>query len=269
MQKLKIAAAICIEGPNVPYDIEPLSRHYPEIRFLLLKEETSPGEKINLGIAEAESGFVLATWSDMKIPAPLISAKALRSISEAEVLCTVPVLRNHKSEIVPSIQIPALIKGKLKLIPWLPAREGMKSIVPFDYCGIYLKNIFLLSGGFDCSIKNPYWQKLDFGFRAFLWGNKIRYSPELRLSYSAELLPEDTTADESYKIFFLKNLAVRFNGEMGVLPYSKSLGYLLRSDTGPIYAYKEFREVKKWVEINRCRFKTDAQSLLARWEMPE
>ena len=102
-----------------------------------------------------------------------------------------------------------------------------------------------------------------------MWGNKIRHSPELKLSYSTELHSEDTTADESYKIFFLKNMAVRFNGEMGVLPYSQSLRYIFRSDTGPIYAYKEFREVRKWVEINRYRFKTDAQSLLARWVMPE
>ena len=39
---------ISIEGPSVQYDIENLSRKYPEVRFLLLAEQVTIGERLNL-----------------------------------------------------------------------------------------------------------------------------------------------------------------------------------------------------------------------------
>ncbi len=263
IQKLKLGEIICIEGPNIPYDIEPLSRQFPEIRFLLLQGNASEGERINLGIEEARSELVLVMWSDMQISSTSLMVR------DSGVLCSVPLLMNHKSETIPSIQIPALIKGKLRLIPREPTEEGMDTILPFDFCGIYSKAKYRLIGGFNRLISNSYWQKLDFGFRAFLWGERIVFNPGLKLNYSVELQSENTTADESYKLFYLRNLAVHFRGDSGILPYSRLLNYMMRSDTGPIYAYKEFREVRKWVEINRYRFRKDAQSLVSHWKMPE
>ncbi|GAH39464.1 unnamed protein product, partial [marine sediment metagenome] len=158
MQKLGLGEIICIEGPHIPYDIEPLSRKFPNIRFLLLQDKASVGEKINLGIDEARSRLVLVAWSDMKISFSLSLTKVLEKIGGAETLCTVPLLKNQTSEIVPSIQIPAFIKGKLKLIPKEPVEEGMKTLFPFDYCGVYSKDKYLLTGGFDHLMTNPYWQ---------------------------------------------------------------------------------------------------------------
>ena len=39
-------------------------------------------------------------------------------------------------------------------------------------------------GGFDPGLANPYWQKLDFGFRAWLWGEEIRVAQALKVSYA-------------------------------------------------------------------------------------
>ncbi len=257
-----------IEGPQIPYDIEPLSRQYPRIRFLLLHAEASAGEKVNLGIEEARSAKVIVAWSDMKISPSCIDKSVLARIEKQQTLCTVPLLRNSGAETIPSMQTPVLTKGKLKMIPWNPIKEGMKSLFPFDYCGIYLKDKFQLSGGFDPKLSNPYWQKMDFGFRVFLWGEDIRCDPDFHMSYSVELIAEDSTPDASYKLFFLKNLAVRLFGEAGAIPYTQLPRYLLRSDSNWFHSIGEFRQVRRWVNLHRHRFKYDVQRLLKQWETP-
>ncbi len=266
--ELGIGDILYVEGPNVPYDVEPLFRKYPEVRFLLLRADSSTGEKLNLGIEEARARLVMVLWSDMRPPAGL-SAKLLDKIDESAALCTSPQLRNPKNELIPSIQVPAFIKRNLKVVPWRSPRDALPTIFPFDYCGVYNKEKFLFTGGFDYTIANPYWQKLDFGFRAFMWGEKILATTSLAFDYSLEVPSEDSTPDESYKFFYLKNLAVRYRRDMGVLPTARFFTYLVRADKGPLYSLREFLQVKKWVEINRYRFTRDATRLVEQWEMPE
>jgi GT2 family glycosyltransferase len=281
IEALGLGEIICCEGPRVPYDIEELSRQFPAIRFLLLQEETSIGEKINIGMEESAAPLVLVLWSDMRVVLPAVSARAARAVKQQEPvelleelaregpLCSVPLLKNAGGMTLPSIQIPVLIKDLLKLAPWAPLRDGMQTLVPFEFCGLYRKDKFTASGGFDRNMSNPYWQKIDFGLRAYLWGERILYNQGLQMVMQAEVSAEDTTADESYRLFYLKNLAVRFQENGAVLPYTRLPHYLVRSDLGPVYSGKEFREVRKWVEQNRHRFITDAQTLVKNWETPE
>jgi hypothetical protein len=170
---------------------------------------------------------------------------------------------------VPSIQVPAVIRGRLKVIPWPPKQAGMRSLYPFDYSGLYNRGRFLLTGGYDPLITTPHWQKLDFGVRSFLWGETIQWDSSLRMSYTAEQSPEDSTPDASYKHFYLKNMAVRFNGEIGFLPRRRLLGYARRSGSGLFESVREFRDIQRWVSENRFRFKSDVPGLVAHWEMPE
>lgn len=269
LQERPGAQLLSIEGPGSTYDLEPLSRRFPAVRFLLLQQEASAGERINLGMAEIRSPLALVLWSDMKPEPWVFSGEALELAMRQERLCVVPLLKTPGGAILPSIQIPAFIKGRLKLLPWKPAQPGMKSLFPHDYCGLYSSRKFLQLGGYDAWMANPYWQKLDFGFRAFLWGELIQWQPRFQVGYVADPPAEDNTPDASYKAFFLKNLAVRFNGEMGLLPLSKLPRYVLNSDSGLYYALREFREVRRWVHENRYRFKGEASSLISRWEIPE
>jgi hypothetical protein len=208
----------------------------------------------------------------MELPAAQLAGEVssvLAQIEEKQILCTVPRLMSSADQVLPCIQVPALIKGKLKLMPWKPVQEGMPSLFPFDYCGIYNRDRFTLSGGYDPWMNNPYWQKLDFGLRSFLWGERILCRRDMVVRYEGDLETEDSSADVSYKLFFLKNMAVRFNGEMGVLPSSKRFAYCLRSDSSWLEARNEFREVQTWVHQNRYRFKSDVQGLINHWEIPE
>jgi hypothetical protein len=271
LQETGIGEIHCVEGPRVSHDIETLSREFPEIRFLLLQEEATVGERINIGIEEARTRLVFVMWSDMGLEAGRSGEwdSFLKQIEEKQILCTVPRLMSCADQVLPCIQVPALIKGRLEVMPRKPTQEGMPSLYPFDYSGIYHRNRFYLSGGYDPWMSNPYWQKLDFGLRSFLWGEHILCRRDMVLRYEGEPETEDSSADVSYKLFFLKNMAVRFNGEMGVLPSSKRFAYCLRSDSGWLEAKNEFREVQMWVHQNRYRFKSDVQSLANHWEIPE
>jgi hypothetical protein len=281
LQETGIGEVLCVEGPRISYDIEPLSREFPEIRFLLLQGQASAGERINIGIEEARTRLVFVMWSDMELATGPEAQAAqetgeagnwsdfLGQIEEKQILCTVPQLRSSGDQALPSVQVPALIKGKLKVVPWKPVQEGMPSLFPFDYCGIYHRNRFTLSGGYDSWMSSPYWQKLDFGLRAFLWGEQILCRRDMVVRYEGETVSEDTSPDASYRLFFLKNMAVRFNGEMGILPSSKRFAYCLRADSGWLEARNEFREVQTWVHQNRYRFKSDVRSLVDHWEIPE
>ena len=41
---------------------------------------------------------------------------------------------------------------------------------------------------------------------------------------------------------------------------------MARSDTGPLYAVKEFRAAREWVRRNRYRYRLDPRDLVAGWE---
>ncbi len=272
-QDLGFAEILCVEGTESAYDIESRARKFPAVRFLLLKEDVSTGAQINLGFQEARSENVLVVWSNIKISRRALTAETLDRISKKGYLCTVPLVRDVKSVLVPTVHVPVFVGRKLRIVPWKSVADGMPSIFPFDYCGLYNTNRFLLVGGYDPQIVNPYWQKMDFGFRTHMWGERIICDTSLELSYSDEVTPEDNTPDASYKVFYLKNIAVKKSRiedkPIGFLPFYKYFVYMLHSDTGPIYSLKEFLSVRNWIRENRERFVQDSQSLVSGWIVPE
>ncbi|MBN1696030.1 MAG: hypothetical protein JW881_00830 [Spirochaetales bacterium] len=269
LRSVPFTEVLFFEGPELTYDIEPLSKKYPEVRFLLLREKISAGEKINLGISESRSNLVYVLWSNMAINRASLSDECIKRMNEKSVLCSVPILKNVKHEIIPSIQVPGISKKDIKVVPWVPSTKKIRSIFPFDFCGIYDKKKFKAIGGYDSRIESPYWQKMDFGFRAFLWGETIRLNPDLTLSYTHDISADDTTPKNGYTLFYLKNIFITCKKGSGVLPVRKLLSYILHSDTGPFDSFREFQTIRRWVKKNRERFRLDAFTLLKTWEVPE
>jgi hypothetical protein len=144
--------------------------------------------------------------------------------------------------------------------------------------GVYNRERFISLGGFDAALKSTYWQLMDFGFRAHLWGEEIRSTQKIRLSYNGEAPSEDSTAEESYRRFYLKNLAPRFqiDGETtsgrrsgrAWIPLHRFFAYLFRSGGDPFSAWAEFSGGRRWVKENSGRFRRDARSLTDFWENP-
>ena len=91
----------------------------------------------------------------------------------------------------------------------------------------------------------------------------------MRLSYNGEVPPEDSTAEESYRRFYLKNLAPVFRGDSAHLPWRRFAGYFFRSGGDPFLAWSDFAESRRWVKTNRYRFRFDASSLTDLWDNPE
>ncbi len=267
--KLGIPEVLFLEGPGESYEIETLSVRHPKIRFLLLHESVSPGERINIGIDEAHGRYILVLWDDIKIVPPLISDRFMERVEEYDILCTAPLLQNERRQTLPTVGAPAYNRGKLELFELAPASDRVDTLFPFDYIGIYGKERFEKTGGYDPGITNPYWQKLDFGFRSYMWGESIQCAASFRLQYLFEPPEEDETPDESYKLFYLKNLALRFNGDSAALPMTRFLRYAGISDSGFFESLAEFKEVRKWADINKYRFTQDARSVTELWEIPE
>ncbi len=259
---------ISIEQGKSTYDVEALSRSFPKVRFLLLHRTLTRGEQINIGSEEAGGTNVFVFWNDMKVVSPLSEA-LLRKIHETERLCTVPILQNTRMETVPTVMVPAFYRTTVRVLSLAPQQTDMKTLFPFDYCGVYQRERFLRTGGFDARLTNPYWQKADFGFRSHMWGETMHCDTSFRMRYLSEQDPEDSTPDESYKLFFLKNLTVRFGGDAGAIPLGRFFSYYLKSGSGLPAAIKEFKEIRSWVKENRYRFVRDARSVTDLWEEEE
>lgn len=269
LEKLGIPEIISIEGPGSSYDIETLSGRFPRIKFLLLHSMASIGEQVNIGIEESYSGLVFVVWSDIELSTSIVSRRTIEKTHERDILCTVPMFQNQKLEILPTIQVPAFHGNRLKVVPLQPKRDGMPTLFPYDFVGMYNKHRFTITGGYDHNLLNPYWQKMDFGFRSFMWGEQIRCSTSLRVTYTNDPPVEDMTPDENYKIFFLKNLSVRFRGDTGILPLTAFIRYVVKSGSSIFCAAREFKEARRWVELNQYRFTQDAGSVTDLWEGPD
>ncbi len=269
IENLGFREVLSVEGPSEAYDIENLSRRFPFVKFLILKKEVTIGERINMAIGESNGRYNLVIWNDIKCPSTAVTTKLVERIIKRDVLCTVPVLLNTRGEALPTIQAPAFYNRQFRVVSLQPVKDGTPSIFPFDYCGIYNKERFTLTGGFDYLLDEAYWQKLDFGFRSFMWGEQILCDTAFRMAYHGEVPTEDTTREQSYKLFYLKNLAIRFSRDSGNLPWSRYLPYLLKSGGDLVSATREFLEVRKWVEVNKYRFRQDSRSVTELWELPE
>jgi len=268
LEQLGSIEILSVESKVHTYDIDVLTRRYPYIRFLILHQEVSRGEQINIGMKEATGEYVFVMWSDMKVSSPM-GPQLLHRFVEAERLCTVPVIQNTKLETVPSIMVPAFHRRSLKVLPMLPQQNGIHTLFPFDFCGVYNREKFFLAGGYDVSISASYWQKMDFGFRTHMWGYNLDCETAFRVRYLGSEPAEDTTPDENYKQFFLKNLSICFNGDQGELPWRRFVPYLFHSGSSLLSALKEFKKAREWVALNRYRFTMDARDVTALWEGPE
>lgn len=279
MEKAGFDYIISMEGPQERYDVEELSGRFPQVRFILLKEPVSLGEQINLAASELNSPLFFVLWNDLRIlssgGASRMAERLLLSQEEQQRseqksqykrLCTVPVIQNNHFETLPTLSAPALFRATVKPLIFTPTREGQPSLYPFEGVGIYDRARFLTTGGFDGTLKNPYWQLMDFGFRSCLWGEQIASTQVVRLSCDAEVSPGDSSADESYRRFYLKNLAPVFRGDSACIPLRHFPAYLFRSGESLFRAWNEFSRARRWVQINRYRFRSDARAITELWE---
>jgi hypothetical protein len=282
LEKTGFDYVISVESSPERYDVEELSGAFPFVRFILLREPIGPGDQINLAVSELSSPLFFVLWNDLRIMtgggAGRIAERLTLSPEELKKeggrrspfkrLCTIPVLQNSQFETLPTLIVPAVKKKKVKILLFPPQKDGLPSLYPFDGVGIYDRERFIKLGGFDGTLQNTHWQFMDFGFRAWLWGEEIRSTRQLKISYNGEIPVEDNTIGASYRRFYLKNLAPVFRKDYAHLPLRQFPEYLFRSGEGPLAAWEAFFESRRWVSLNRYRWRSDARTLTDRWDYP-
>ena len=252
---------ISFVGSRGRYDIDGLSSSFPSVKFIITKEELSKGEELNIAAQELSGSHFLVIWNDMRI----LKGSA-ESIEKNQRLCLVPVILNGKFESLPTLVAPLIIKGQVKTQHFVYEKEAQPSLFPFDGIGLYDKESFLRLGGFDKSLENFYWQLMDFGFRAHLWGEEIKASNTIKIFYEGSVTPGDISCADCFRRFYLKNLAPVFRGDHANLPLRRFSGFLFRSKTGLFSSWDEFCKARKWVKTNQYRFRCDARTIAELWE---
>lgn len=259
-------SVISVEMSSEPYDIENLSTRFPSVKFLVPLEKVSIGEMINTAIAETDSPWVFVVWNDIRVSPSSIPARLVSKLNESGLLCAAPLLSGQKLEQLPVQMVPALRGQSFQVEPMPCFRDDSPTIYPFDFVGIYNREKCIQLGGFDYTIQTPYWQNLDFGFRAHLWGERISVSTSFRLVYEGDVPCEDITPDVSYNRFYLKNLAPVFRRDEAVLPVSRFFSFAGKSGSNLFDAWASFQQARRWIRLNRYRFAHDAAQISAAWE---
>jgi hypothetical protein len=280
LEKAGFDYVISMETAPERYDVEELSGRFPFVRFILIPGGLSQGEQINLGARELSSPLFFVLHSDFKIITGggagrmaerlYLSPEELRRtespVSRFKRLCTVPGLINSRFETHPTLVAPVVYRRNVRTLIFTPRQEGLPSLYPFDGVGIYDRERFIRLGGFDPGITSPHWQLMDFGFRSFLWGEEICVTQHIKLSCEGSIPVADSTIDEGYRRFYLKNIAPLFRGDHALLPWRRFPGYLLSAGWDIFGAWEEFSQVRHWVQANRSRWNCDAFTLNEHWQ---
>jgi hypothetical protein len=280
LEKAGFDYVISIESSSPHYDIEDLAGRFPFVRFVLPENEINLGEQINIAAHETKSPLFFVLRNDLKIiaggtarrMAERLSVIQKQSIENGEKkasikrLCTIPVIANSRYEALPTIVTPMTHRKIVQTAFMQPQMEGQFSLYPFDGIGIYDRDRFIMTGGFDAALENTHWQLMDFGFRAHLWGEEIALSLQLKVLCEGEPIAQDKAVDQSYRRFNLRNIAPVFIGGYDHLPLNCFLSFWVKSGEDILSAWAEFSESRKWVMENKKNWKFDVHTITGLWD---
>ena len=263
---LGLNSIVFVDSSQRGFELESLSAQFPEVKFLIPFENVTEGEMINLGMSETSSDYVMVLWNDMCLSSSAFPQSLIDKIKQSGIICAAPILIDEKNNSIPVQVVPSLTKMDFSTDRFLCRKDLTKTLYMYDFTGIYNREKFIEIGGFDYTIKNPYWQNLDFGFRTYLWGMEIVISNLYKMKYAGVSPLEDVSADDSYISFYLKNLAPIVGKKGAALPWYLFFPYARRSGLNLFNSYKHFKAVQDWVHINKYRFVKSPQALIYKWE---
>ena len=261
-----ISSIVFVESSRGGFELDNLSTRFPDVKFLIPAEDISIGEMINLGMSEVFSDFVLVIWNDMVLQGGIFSGKVTNLLGQETCIAAAPLLFDAKHNSMPVQIVPSLADKDFSTEQFLCIRDAVKTIYIYDFPAVYNREKFIELGGFDYTITNPYWQNLDFGFRAYLWGREVLLSNTFKMRYDGSSPTEDISADDSYIRFYLKNLAPDMGRSGAYLPLRIFFSYAKKSGLNPLNAYKRFMAAKNWIKKHKQNFHISPRKLISEWE---
>jgi len=263
--KCGFASIISVEPDSGNFNIEEISRRMPSVKFIIPLEKVTDGDMINIGMSEAQSSYVLVLRDSLYIPPGILQPRLVEHLTAGRQYCVVPRLLDNAKNALPVQFSPSALRGHLEILQSSVVTDGMHTLYPFDYIGLYNRMKFIQLGGFDYTIESAYYQNLDLALRAWLWGDETSLSTMFLLSYSESVPIEDTTADLTYLHFYLKNLLPRMRLDHGTIPDASFIPFLFHSSCGFFETLRQFKDAQRWVHTNKFRFQTDIQHLIENW----
>ena len=258
---------VSVEHDANNFALDDLLKRFPNIKFIVPLEKATDGEMINLAMSEVTSDYVLVLRDNLNIPSGIILSNLAEKLTKDGIYCVVPRLVDSKHSGLVTQFAPGVNKNHFLVEGSSFVKDNSKSLYPFDYIALYNRKKFIQLGGFDYTIKSPYWQNLDLAVRSWLWGEETKITTILQFSYTYESLIEDKTANIDYIRFHLKNEYPKFKNDRGVLRKSQFFSFFLHSGCGYLEARRQFNAARKWVEANKYRFKTDLTTLVEGWRV--
>ena len=258
-------SVVWIEPTPDSFNIEDISRRYPSIKFVIPLEKATDGELINACVSEIDSEYFLVLRDTLRIPQGILLQNLAENLTKDKKYCIVPRLINADGQGISVTVLPEAKKGRFLLTPSQCVSDGLPTLYPPDFIGLYNREKFIQLGGYDYTITAPYWQNADLSLRAWLWGEKIALSTSFLISYEQEKTVEDTTRNYSYIRFYLKNILPSFKDDHGVIKPMTFFNFKVHSSCGFFESLSLFKSAQKWVEMNKYRFKMDVQQLIENW----
>ncbi len=258
-------SVVSVEPDSESFNIEEISRRYPSVKFIIPREASSEGSLINACISEFDSKYFIVLRDCFNIPKGFLTKNLAENILKGNNFCVVPRLVDKDGISIIVNFIPEAHKGKFFIKPEQSVLDGMATLYPFDFVGIYNREKFINLGGFDYTISSSYWQNVDLALRAWLWGEKISITTKFHISYTEDVPLEKSAPDMSYIRFYLKNVLPKFRDDHGAVSRFSFPGFYFKSKCGIFEALSQFNEAFQWVKKNQFRFKKDMQYLIENW----
>lgn len=267
IQKAGFFHVIVITQEEQTGSFEHVAALYPGLRVIVCKNAVSPGAMINIALYEACTRYGFVMRNDMQFETPGFSQRFFEKIEETKASCIVPQLFDVSGASVPSLKNPVRQKKHFRIVSLTPEDAiAEKSLYPHDYCGLYVRENFLACGGFNTAFTNAYYQLADFGMRAWLWGYSIIFNKILRVKYTLDIEPEDTSITKDYYRFWIHTIAPHYVQDHAELKKRHLLSLMLYSRIGMGDAVKLYTRAKQWIELYKYHFKMDAVQLVDLWE---
>ena len=192
------------------YDIQ---KDYPEVTFIVFKNDTTTGEFVNAMADECYTDYFLIVRSDTEIIA-FDSAKLLSiMVSKDHPVAISPVMLSKSAEVMPTIRAP-YIRGReidpQSFQPNIDSDTSEPTLYPVLCLGLYDRALFQRLRGYDTEILGEYFQSIDLGVRSWLFGYKMFVTRDLALRFPNRVsVIEDRSECLGMNRFYTKALSIK------------------------------------------------------------
>lgn len=226
-----------------------------DITFILFDSSPSLAQRINALANTCRTTYFMVTRSDTDLVD--LNWPNVRQLFETEshpVVIT-PLIFNRNKELIPSVRAPKLNGEEAEPLSFMPSRGTDMNLYPFLGIGIYNRAVFQRLRGFDEEITGAYWQVMDFGTRAWLYGYSA-YSVNFYaiIFFNKQFLIEDRSETQGFGRFYAKAMCVKIvRGKARIRRCRKADRHII------------YDEVKQKAGL----YRTDYETLCDNWKTSE